>query len=204
MNVIGYVRVSTKEQDEGNQIAEINKFCEKNNYKLIKIVVDKVSGAVEFKKREAYNEIENIIKNNNINAIICWSIDRIGRNMLDTLNTILEFENRGIKVISIKEEFLQTLDENLRKLILSIFAWFAEFERKRIRERQMLAWQSGKQKGRPKKISDEEISSYFLKYKDKLSLLAILKIINADRESEGKEKISYATFYLRLKKLKLI
>ncbi|MEM1804789.1 MAG: recombinase family protein [Nanopusillaceae archaeon] len=105
MNIIGYVRVSTKEQDEGNQIAEINRFCEKNNYKLIKIIIDKISGAVEFKKREAYMEIENIINNNNINAIICWSIDRIGRNMLDTLNTILEFENRGIKVISIKEEF---------------------------------------------------------------------------------------------------
>ncbi|MEM4680545.1 MAG: recombinase family protein [Nanopusillaceae archaeon] len=204
MNVIGYVRVSTKEQDEGNQIAEINRFCEKNNYKLIKIVVDKISGAVEFKKRDTYSEIENIINNNNINAIICWSIDRIGRNMLDTLNTILEFESRGIKVISIKEEFLQTLDENLRKLILSIFAWFSEFERKRIRERQILAWQSGKQKGRPKKISDEEISNYFLKYGNKVSILTLLKIINADREKAGKEKISYATLYLKIKKLKLI
>lgn len=69
--------------------------------------------------------------------------------MLDTLNTVIELENRGYKVITVKEEWLQTLDDNIRKLVLSILSWVAEFERKRIRERQEEAWRMGKQKGSP-------------------------------------------------------
>jgi len=80
------------------------------------------------------------------------SVDRLGGSTIDTLNTVIELGNKGIRVLSVKEEWLQTLDENVRKLLLSVLAWFAEFEKKRIRERQLEAWSLGKQKGEPRKL----------------------------------------------------
>jgi len=100
----------------------------------------------------------------NPECIVAWSLDRFGRTMLDTLNTVLELERQGYKVITVKEEWLQTLDDNIRKLILSILAWVAEFERRRIRERQEEAWRQGKQKGRPLKVPDEVLLGYLKEY----------------------------------------
>jgi len=128
-------------------------------------------------------------------CIVAWSLDRVGRTMLDTLNTVIKMENRGVKVITVKEEWLQTLDDNIRKLILSILAWVAGFERRRIRERQEEAWARGKQKGRLPKVSDEVIKKYIAKYRG-LSKKDIWKIMSKD----GFE-ISYDRFLRRLKKL---
>jgi len=87
------------------------------------------------------------------------------------------------------------LDPNIRKLILSIFAWVAEFERQRIRERQEEAWRQGKQKGRPPKASLEVIKQYLKKYPN-LTLKDIWKIMKADGYS-----ISYRTLLEKAKML---
>jgi DNA invertase Pin-like site-specific DNA recombinase len=119
--------------------------------------------------------------------------------MLDTMNTVLELESRGIRVITVKEEFLQTLDPNIRKLILSILSWVAEYERKRIRERQEEAWKQGKQKGRPPKVSDDIILKYYKQYviHHKLPLTAMLKVMKEDGYN-----ISYSRLKQRIRKLK--
>ncbi|MDR5676273.1 MAG: recombinase family protein, partial [Armatimonadota bacterium] len=81
-----------------------------------------------------------------------------------------------VRVLSVREEFLQTLDEGVRKLLLSILAWVAEQERRRIRERQEAAWAAGKQKGRPRKLKDETIEKYLKRY-PMLPLTAIQALI---------------------------
>ncbi|MDW7990443.1 MAG: recombinase family protein, partial [Archaeoglobaceae archaeon] len=137
-----------------------------------------------------------------VDAIVVWSIDRLGRNMLDVLKTVIELEERNVKVVSVKEEFLQMLDENVRKLILSILTWFAEFERKRIRERQIEAWNQGKQKGRPKKVSDSEILAFWHKYSKYGSKKYVWFRLNEELEKAGKKGIHYITFLRKLKKVR--
>jgi DNA invertase Pin-like site-specific DNA recombinase len=112
---------------------------------------------------------------------------------------ILEFESKGIRVITVKEEFLQTLDPAIRKLLLSFFAWIAEFERKRIRERQEEAWNQGKQKGRPTKIKDQVILKYYNDYvvKRGISIADMQKIMRYDGYD-----IAYVTLKRRIRKLK--
>ena len=196
MKCIAYVRVSSKEQDETVQIAAIREYCTRNGYELVKLFIEKgVSGARPFLQREAARQLLNYIEENNVDAIIVFSLDRLGRNMLDSINTLKMLEEKNVKVISIKEEFLQTLDENIRKLIVSILLWVAEYERKRIRERQEAAWRAGKRKGRPPKVNPSVIEKYLKRYKN-LSLKAILKIMRSD----GYE-ISYATLRRWVKRL---
>jgi len=198
MKGVAYIRVSTKEQDEEVQRSAIEDFVKRRNIEILKWYVDKTSGAKMFKDRDGARELLKDLDSLKPDCVISWSLDRLGRNMLDTMSTTLEFEKRGIRVITIKEEFLQTIDPNLRQLLLSIFSWIAEFERRRIRERQEEAWRQGKQKGRPKKVSDPLLLKFFNEYyvKKGLSLKDVCRLMNAS----GHE-ISYETIRKRIKKL---
>lgn len=198
MRAVGYVRVSTREQDEEVQFRAIEDFVKGRGFNLIKIYIDKgESGAKPFVDRPSASQLLDEIDILKPDFVVAWSLDRLGRTMLDTMNTILMLEERGVKVLTIKEEFLQTLDPNIRKLILSILAWVAEYERRRIRERQEEAWRQGKIKGRPKKVSDEVILQYYQKYRR----YGNKKYIWLRLCEDYKQSISYDRFLKRLKHL---
>lgn len=197
LKAVAYVRVSTKEQDEEVQRKAISDFAAKKNIAIIEWYVDKgESGAKLFKDRPESARLLSELGTKKPDIILAWSLDRIGRTMIDTLNTVLELENKGYKLVTVKEEWLQTLDSSMRKLILSILAWVAEFERRRIRERQLEAWKQGKQKGRPKKVSDAVIKRYLKRYRY-LKYKAIWKIMRQDGHN-----LSYRQFLRRVKALK--
>jgi len=201
MKAVAYIRVSTAEQDETTQRRAIEQFAEERGIEILEWYVDKgESGAKLFKDRPNARRLLEELDKLKPEAIVSWSLDRLGRTMLDTLNTVIKLENEGYKVITIKEEWLQTLDDNIRRLVLSILAWVAEFERRRIRERQEEAWRQGKQKGRPPKVTDEEIERYIKRY-PMLNIRAIVDIMNADRRRRGLPEVSYFTVYRRLKEM---
>jgi DNA invertase Pin-like site-specific DNA recombinase len=201
MKGVAYIRVSTKEQDEEIQRGAIEDFAKQKGIEIVEWYIDKgESGAKLFIERPNAQKLLKDLENNKVDAIISWSLDRLGRTMLDTLNTVMELEKKGYKVITIKEEFLQTLDSDIRKLILSILSWVAEFERRRMQERREEAWKQGKQKGRPEIISTKELEKYLRKYPD-LSLRALTKVINADREAKAKPPVSYFTIFRKVKML---
>jgi len=200
MRCVAYIRVSTKEQDEEIQRSALEEFSKIKNIEILEYYIDKgVSGSNMFSQRP---EASRLLKDLDVlkpECIVSWSLDRLGRTMLDTLNTIISLEEKGIKVITVKEEFLQTLDPNMRRLILSILSWVAEFERKRMRERQEEAWRQGKQKGRPQKVSDATILKYYKTYVAErgISVKAMWKIMKGDGID-----ISYHRLIERLKDLK--
>jgi DNA invertase Pin-like site-specific DNA recombinase len=197
MRCVAYIRVSTKEQDEEVQRRGLEEFARARGIEVVKWYVDKgESGAKLFRDRPSASQLLAELDSLKPDCILVWAIDRLGRGMLDTVSTILMLESKGVRVISKKEEFLQMLDPNIRKLILSIFAWVAEFERQRIRERQEEAWRQGKQKGRPAKAPLEVVKQYLKKYPN-LTLKDIWKIMKADGYS-----ISYRTLVQKAKMLK--
>jgi len=196
MKCVAYIRVSTREQDEEIQRKAIEEFAKSRGLEILGWYVDKgESGAKPFKDRPSARELLEELDRIKPECIVAWSLDRLGRTMLDTLNTIIDLENRGFKVITVKEEWLQTLNSNIRKLILSILSWVAEFERRRIKERQEEAWRQGKQKGRPPKVPDEVLAQYLRKYRG-LSKKDIWRILKANGYD-----ISYERFLRRIKKL---
>lgn len=199
MRCVAYIRVSTKEQDEHVQEQAIRQFAQSRNIDVVKFYIDKgESGSKVFRERPQASLLLSELGAVRPECVLSWALDRLGRSMLDTMNTVLELEGMGVRVITIKEEFLQTLDPNIRKLILSILAWVAEYERRRIRERQEEAWRQGKQKGRPPKVTDNVIIQYIRKY-GTLPKKAIWKIMRQDGYD-----ISYERFLERVKGLATI
>ncbi|MEM2410114.1 MAG: recombinase family protein [Thermofilaceae archaeon] len=177
LRAYAYVRVSTREQDEEAQRRAIEEFCRARGIEVAGWFVDRgESGAKRFEERPEAARLLDAVKEGGCRAVVVFAIDRLGRSMYDTVETVRRLEEAGVRVLSVREEFLQTLDEGVRKLLLSILAWVAEQERRRIRERQEAAWAAGKQKGRPRKLKSETIEKYLKRY-PMLPLTAIQALI---------------------------
>jgi len=138
-----YTRVSTIDQKTDRQ--RINE----NDFKLV--VEDKCSGAIPFFEREGGKEIAKLIDNGIITCLSVWTIDRLGRNLRDILNTIHVFTEKNIPIIFLNQG-LRTIDENgkenpIAKLMISILGTVGEMERSQIRERQREGVRIAKLKG---------------------------------------------------------
>ncbi|WP_289058584.1 recombinase family protein [uncultured Flavobacterium sp.] len=164
-----YIRVSTLNQKIERQIAR--------QYPDEKIYIDKISGSVPFSNRpEAINLIKDI-RENKINYVSISSIDRLGRNTLDVLQTIeyLHSLNICLKVDNLGLESLTEGKENPTfKLIVSVLANISEMERNSILERQKegiaIAKANGAYKGRARN-SFESTEKFLAKYPSVVKLL---------------------------------
>lgn len=164
---VQYIRVSTSEQNTSRQESIL--FGKQ-------VYTDKCSGSVAFKKRVAGAEILELAKNGAIEEIHVHSIDRLGRNTLDIMETIQLFTSLGVNVISTKEG-LRTLNDDksenmVSKMIIGILGTLAEFELSRIKERQKEGIEKAKERGTYKtngrpKGSGESVNEYLNKPKIK-------------------------------------
>lgn len=156
MEVFFYSRISTVTQNASRQIAN---FKSHPYFKPENVYIDKIQGNIPFLERPEAAKLFDLItstnyKNKNI-TIIVDSIDRLGRNLVNTLQTIELFTKNSINLQSLKEGFETLMDgkENpIAKVVVSVMASIAEMERNRIKERTQegikIARAQGKFKGR--------------------------------------------------------
>jgi DNA invertase Pin-like site-specific DNA recombinase len=172
MNVL-YCRVSTLDQKTDRQ--KVNE----RDYGLV--VEDKCSGAVPFFEREGGREVKRLIDKGVLTSLAVWTIDRLGRDLRDILNTIHFFTSEHIPIHFISQG-LVTLDEQgkenpISRLMISILGIVGEMERSQIRERQLegikLAKLKGVYKGRI--TGSREDVAAFLSKKSNKEALAYLK-----------------------------
>ncbi len=146
---IGYVRVSTTEQNTARQ-EEIMK-----ELNVDKIFLEKVSG--KNTEREELKKMMEYVRSGDV--VIVESYSRFARSTKDLLNLLEQLKEKEVEFISQKEKFDTTTPQG--KLMLTVFAGIAEFERESILQRQRegiaIAKAEGKMKGRPRKdIEDIE------------------------------------------------
>ena len=180
---VKYIRVSTVMQNTGRQ--------ENEDFKGL-TYIDKCSGSTAFKDR---TQAKKLLSNDAITEVYVHSIDRLGRNTLDIMQTIEYFTNNGINVVSEKEG-LQTLINGkvnpIAKLMVGILGTLAEFELSRIKERQMEGIAKAKAKGNylgRTKGSAEDITTFV----SKKSTQAILKYLKQNESIRRTAKLSGAS-----------
>jgi DNA invertase Pin-like site-specific DNA recombinase len=132
-----YSRISTAQQNSSRQLEN---FKNQVGYDVKNVFVEKIQGNVPFfEKPEANRMFDEITDSVESCMVIVDSIDRLGRNLLDILNTIETFTKNGINLKSLKEGFTTLLDngeENpMAKLVISVMASISEMERNRIKIR---------------------------------------------------------------------
>lgn len=134
--LIGYARVSTDDQTHDLQLDALNAAgCGR-------IFSDTASGA----KADRPGLAEALAFAREGDVIVVWKLDRLGRStrhLIDTLETLRE---RGIGFRSIKEGFDTTTP--MGRLLYTMTAALAEFERDLIRERTMAGLDAARARGR--------------------------------------------------------
>jgi DNA invertase Pin-like site-specific DNA recombinase len=144
---IGYVRVSTLDQNEKRQL---------DGLVLDRVFTDKASGRDTARPQLA--EVLGFARDGD--TVVVHSMDRLARNLDDLRALVQRLTRKGVRVEFVKEHLLFTGEDSpMANLMLSVMGAFAEFERALIRERQRegiaLAKQRGAYKGRKKTLSLE-------------------------------------------------
>jgi DNA invertase Pin-like site-specific DNA recombinase len=156
MRVLGYARVSSKDQDLEIQIKDIKTYCDYRNFELVRMFVDKASG--KNTDRTGFQDMMQALHKRTFDAdaVVISKIDRIGRNLFDLTKILNDFNENHIQFISIADNIDTT--SSLGKLMFGLMGSFAEYERTLINERTRKgideALRNGVRFGRPKKKID--------------------------------------------------
>jgi len=164
----GYIRVSSKDQNEGRQLEAMKKL----DINERDIYLDKQSGK-NF-ERVNYQLLKRIIRKGDI--LYIHSLDRFGRNkeeILQEWNDLTKNIEADIVVMDMPlldtTQYKDSMGSFIADLVLQILSWMAEEERERIRKRQRegidLALQNGVKFGRPKVLVSEEFKEVYRKWR---------------------------------------
>lgn len=198
MDAIAYLRVSTEEQELGldAQRNGVLQFASSRGIVVKEFFIDQgVSGSVPALERLGFRSAVDYARANGVNLLIVYSLDRLSRSFSDLFNLIRTLDEWGLTVISVREVFLQDLNPMVRRLVLSILAWAADYERYLIRERTRAALRAkGIERGF--KPSQELINEVIKLYGSGLSIKAVAGKLNISERQV--RKILYATGQLRV------
>ena len=138
MAKIGYIRVSTEEQNTARQEHQLKD--------VDKVYIEKISG--KSTNRPELKKMMEYVRQGD--TVVVESISRFARNTKDLLSLVDELKNKGVAFVSLKE----SIDTNTPQgqFMLTVFGALAQLERENILQRQRegieIAKAEGKYKGR--------------------------------------------------------
>lgn len=150
--LVGYIRVSTADQNVGRQANEFD------GYLLDETFIDYASGK-DTNRPELQAALKHLRKGD---TLLVHSMDRLARNLIDLKTLVNSLNNRGVDVKFIKESLTFSGQDNaMSHLLLSMMGAFAEFERSLLLERQkdgiVIAKSKGVYKGRKAVLTNDQI-----------------------------------------------
>ncbi|MDD5005061.1 MAG: recombinase family protein [Candidatus Omnitrophica bacterium] len=173
MKIAIYARVSKNDtsQDPQNQLNPLRDFAKAIGGEVVSEYVDLASGGKS--DRESFLMMLSDADKRKFDLLLIWALDRLSREGIsNTLGYMERLKKNGIAIKSLQESWLDTRDDGIGQLLIAVFSWVAQQERKRIVERTKAglerAKREGKTLGRPTGKRDGRPRSragYFLRHK---------------------------------------
>lgn len=200
----GYARVSVVQQDLGLQVEALIKagVDPKNIYS------EKMSGK-DAKNRIEWNRLKDLLVTGDL--VMVHKLDRLGRSMIDVMSIVEYFKEKGIYLV-ILDAGIDTRNDGedkdglMTKALMTILSLMAEMERTFIMERTKPAIEEAKKNGvkfgRPsvnKKIYEKAVKE-FIEADGKITVAQLIK--DYGKDANGKDILTQATFFRRLKEYK--
>ncbi|MGI2299967.1 recombinase family protein [Candidatus Cardinium hertigii] len=180
--LVGYVRVSSQDQEVNLQVDAL----EKAGCAINMVFIDKISGARS--ERPGLKKcLESLTSGD---TLLVWRLDRLGRSVAHLVGLVEELCQKGIGFRSLCDGAIDTTTAS-GELIFNIFSSLAQFERRLTQERTRAGLEAARARGKNggrKKISYTEPKILMAKnmHKDhRMDIKDICKTL----------KISRATFY---------
>ena len=160
--VIGYLRVSTADQDVEKNRADILKFANDKHWgSHVEFVEEKASGMKSWRNRQLAQVVENMQSGD---KLIVPELSRLGRSLIEVLEVLKELTNKEVRVFSVKENFQLNGEDMQSKVMRTMLGLFSEIERDLIKARTKeglaAARASGKPIGRPKGPGKSKLDQY--------------------------------------------
>lgn len=152
--IIGYARVSSKNQNLAGQVNELKEFgCDK--------VFEETQSGKNFSERPVYNHIRNNMRFGDV--LVVHDLSRFGRNKQEIKDEWESLVKERVDIVVLNMPILDTrkykelegIGQLVSEIVLSLLSWMVDEERERIRSAQRegiaIAKQQGKYKGRKRK-----------------------------------------------------
>jgi putative DNA-invertase from lambdoid prophage Rac len=162
MNAAIYARVSTTDQTNAIQVAELKDYVERRGWTLARVYQDQMSGAKA--SRPGLDQLMTDARCRRFDVVVVWKLDRFGRSLVHCVSGIQDLASMGIRFIATSQG-LDTDESNpASKLLMHILAAVAQFERELIHERVSAGMKAARKHGtktgnpigRPRRIFDRE------------------------------------------------
>jgi DNA invertase Pin-like site-specific DNA recombinase len=138
-----YIRVSTVGQNETGQRREIERWLKGNGAKDVCWFIDKKTG--DHLDRPEFKRLQQAVFNGEVGTVVVWKLDRLSRSLQDGINTLCDWLNRGVRLVSVTQQL--DFSGAMGKLIASVLFAVAEIEQENRRERQRAGIEVAKANG---------------------------------------------------------
>jgi len=177
-----YARVSTSEQEVGNQVAEITAagFAVEPH----RIITETISGSVAISQRPEFIRLLDKMEQGDV--LIVTKLDRLGRDAIDVASTVAKLEELGIRVHCLALGGVD-LTSSAGKLTMGVINAVAQFERDLLIERTQSglarAKAEGKRMGRPPALSPGQQADVKARLKAGNAVAAIARDLGVSRQT---------------------
>lgn len=152
MSIAAYIRVSAHSQKTDSQRAEISRWMEAHGYPADQVQWFEDTETGSTMTRAGINALAEGIFAGTIKTVVVWKLDRLARSMREGINTLSQWCESGVRVISITQQI--DLSGTVGQLVAGVLFGIAEIELQHTRERQAagiaVARERGIYKGRKK------------------------------------------------------
>ncbi len=157
---IGYLRVSTAQQDLDKNKTDILRLAHAKELGHVEFVEEKASGGIHWRKRKIADVLGTLSEDDHL---IVSELSRLGRSMLECMEILSIATEKGIRVYAVKGNW--HLDGSLQsKIVAMAFSMAAEIERDLISQRTKEALRAkkarGEKLGRPKGSGKSKLDAY--------------------------------------------
>ncbi len=188
MRVVKYQRVSTNHQDLENQTRSVDDQIDRLGWDCVGEYKEVESG---MKSKDHRPQLRRLLRDSRLrqfDRVIVYSLDRLGRSVVDVINTINELEEVGVNIFVVKNSIDTSTSQG--KMFTYFCSIFGEMERDMIISRQKSSIErlreQNKRWGKGKLLSSDQIQEIY-KLKDKgLSYRSIQKEMNVSLGSISK------------------
>ncbi len=143
--VAAYCRVSTRQQRNDSQRAEIKRWLKGNGIKAADVAWFEDKASSKTLKRPAFEELQRAIFDGTVKTVVVWKLDRISRGQVDGMNVLADWCDKQVRFVSVTQQI--DLRGAVGRMLASVLFGFAEIELEYRKERQAAGIREAKKRG---------------------------------------------------------